>query len=444
MSGGGFATGATEVLVGTIPLAATTAAADRGRGQRRHVGHSFHVRAARRAGRDVAAAPGPGQRHRVRPRPVGDGVSPTSLARQRRLRRRSSARGGTGRRRAALADRGPPAGRPPRAVAAPSVVGAPLRERAPAGHQPQRGRPGARAPRRRSRRPSGRFDATDARAAALTAQLGSAGRADAGAVRRPPHPPGRHARALADRSRRRCSCWPWPPPLDPALARVFGYLLDLAEPADPTPSLAAVAVTTCAGRARPAPSSPLVRWRLATPAAGVARRRRHRLAAGSAGADPAAARGADPPIRGVAARDAPTGPTDDRTTVAPPGTRCCDPTGRRRDRRLRRAARSRRRSACPSRSSWSDRRARGAPRWPPRPRPSSGAAGRRRRRAARRAPRCPDAASARGPSGAAGRRRVGWEHADADAGAAGRRPAAAAARSSRCRLRSTPVPARAA
>ena len=51
---------------------------------------------------------------------------------------------------------------------------------------------------------------------------------------------------------------------DPAIARVFGYLLDVAEAADPTPSLAA-AVFELPGAPAPGPDSALVRWLLAEP-----------------------------------------------------------------------------------------------------------------------------------------------------------------------------------
>ena len=53
---------------------------------------------------------------------------------------------------------------------------------------------------------------------------------------------------------------------DPGLARVFGYLLDLAQPADPTPALAA-SLFDLAGEPAPGPDSALVQWRLASPAA---------------------------------------------------------------------------------------------------------------------------------------------------------------------------------
>ena len=53
---------------------------------------------------------------------------------------------------------------------------------------------------------------------------------------------------------------------DPGLARVFGYLLDVAQPADPTPGLAA-ALFDLQGEPPPGPHSALLRWRLAAPAA---------------------------------------------------------------------------------------------------------------------------------------------------------------------------------
>jgi ATPase family associated with various cellular activities (AAA) len=52
---------------------------------------------------------------------------------------------------------------------------------------------------------------------------------------------------------------------DPGLARVFGYLLDTTEAADPTPSLAAT-LFGLAGEPPPGPDSALVRWVLAEPA----------------------------------------------------------------------------------------------------------------------------------------------------------------------------------
>ncbi len=52
----------------------------------------------------------------------------------------------------------------------------------------------------------------------------------------------------------------------PAIARVFGYLLDAGEPADPTWSLAA-ALFDLPGGPPPGPDSPLVRWLLAQPVA---------------------------------------------------------------------------------------------------------------------------------------------------------------------------------
>jgi hypothetical protein len=54
---------------------------------------------------------------------------------------------------------------------------------------------------------------------------------------------------------------------DPAIARVFGYLLDAAEAADPTPSLAA-ALFDLGGEPPPGPDSALVRWLLAEPVGG--------------------------------------------------------------------------------------------------------------------------------------------------------------------------------
>ncbi len=53
--------------------------------------------------------------------------------------------------------------------------------------------------------------------------------------------------------------------VDPAIARVFGYLLDLTEAADPTPSLAAT-LFELPDEAPPGPDSALVRWLLAEPA----------------------------------------------------------------------------------------------------------------------------------------------------------------------------------
>jgi ATPase family associated with various cellular activities (AAA) len=55
---------------------------------------------------------------------------------------------------------------------------------------------------------------------------------------------------------------------DPGLARVFGYLLDTAQPADPTPALAS-ALFELHGEPLPGPDSALVRWRLASPAPGT-------------------------------------------------------------------------------------------------------------------------------------------------------------------------------
>ena len=51
---------------------------------------------------------------------------------------------------------------------------------------------------------------------------------------------------------------------DPAIARVFGYLLDVTEAADPTPALAAT-LFELAGQPPPGPDSALLRWLLAEP-----------------------------------------------------------------------------------------------------------------------------------------------------------------------------------
>ncbi|HTW02127.1 MAG TPA: ATP-binding protein [Streptosporangiaceae bacterium] len=53
---------------------------------------------------------------------------------------------------------------------------------------------------------------------------------------------------------------------DPAIARVFGYLLDVTEAADPTPALAAALFGGASWRS-PGPDSALVRWLLAEPVA---------------------------------------------------------------------------------------------------------------------------------------------------------------------------------
>ncbi len=53
---------------------------------------------------------------------------------------------------------------------------------------------------------------------------------------------------------------------EPTIARVFGYLLDAAEPADPTPLLAAT-LFELPDAVPPGPESALVRWRLADPVA---------------------------------------------------------------------------------------------------------------------------------------------------------------------------------
>ncbi len=53
---------------------------------------------------------------------------------------------------------------------------------------------------------------------------------------------------------------------DPAIGRVFGYLLDLTEAADPTPVLAAT-LFGLAGELPPGPDSAIVRWLLAEPVA---------------------------------------------------------------------------------------------------------------------------------------------------------------------------------
>ncbi len=53
---------------------------------------------------------------------------------------------------------------------------------------------------------------------------------------------------------------------DPTIARVFGYLLDLTEAADPTPSLAAT-LFELSGEPPPGPDSALLRWLLAEPVA---------------------------------------------------------------------------------------------------------------------------------------------------------------------------------
>ena len=52
--------------------------------------------------------------------------------------------------------------------------------------------------------------------------------------------------------------------LDPAITRVFGYLLDVTEAADPTPSLAAT-LFELTGELPPGPDSALVRWLVAEP-----------------------------------------------------------------------------------------------------------------------------------------------------------------------------------
>ena len=52
--------------------------------------------------------------------------------------------------------------------------------------------------------------------------------------------------------------------VDAGLARVFGYLLDATQPADPTPALA-VAMFDLDGEPLPGPDSALIRWRLAAP-----------------------------------------------------------------------------------------------------------------------------------------------------------------------------------
>ena len=54
--------------------------------------------------------------------------------------------------------------------------------------------------------------------------------------------------------------------VDPAIARVFGYLLDVTQAADPTPSLAAT-LFGLPGELPPGPDSALVRWLLAEPVA---------------------------------------------------------------------------------------------------------------------------------------------------------------------------------
>ena len=52
--------------------------------------------------------------------------------------------------------------------------------------------------------------------------------------------------------------------LDPAMARVFGYLLDITEATDPTPALAAT-LFDLTGQPSPGPDSALLRWLLAEP-----------------------------------------------------------------------------------------------------------------------------------------------------------------------------------
>jgi AAA+ superfamily predicted ATPase len=86
---------------------------------------------------------------------------------------------------------------------------------------------------------------------------------------------------------------------DPAIARVFGYLLDVTEAADPTPALAA-ALFDLAGQPPPGPDSALVRWLLAEP-----------VVTGHAAFAPATGWRADALLAGALAGDAPV-PGDGR------------------------------------------------------------------------------------------------------------------------------------
>ena len=163
-------------------------------GQHRPVGHVAGVLAASRARRDGPAGPGPGQRHRVGSGAVGDAVNAAPAVQARPDGRgpragRTRLAGGRRRGRAALAHRDPAARRAPGALAAPAVVRARLRGRAPAGDQPQRGRPGARAQGRGHRRRAGLLPVGRARGGGIRPDR----RARRAARGCPPRAPRRHA-----------------------------------------------------------------------------------------------------------------------------------------------------------------------------------------------------------------------------------------------------------
>ncbi len=105
------------------------------------------------------------------------------------------------------------------------------------------------------------FYRSDERAAALSAQLSAL-------ARRPADPRLEHLAARLGLSRADTALFALAAgaAADPGIARVFGYLLDAAQPADPTPALAA-ALFELGGEPPPGPDSALVRWQLAAPVA---------------------------------------------------------------------------------------------------------------------------------------------------------------------------------
>jgi AAA+ superfamily predicted ATPase len=105
------------------------------------------------------------------------------------------------------------------------------------------------------------FYRSDDRAAAVSAQLAALGG-------RPGDPRMEHLVAALGLSRAEAALFTLAAAAaaDPAIARVFGYLLDATQPADPTPSLAA-ALFELGDEPPPGPGSALVRWLLAAPVA---------------------------------------------------------------------------------------------------------------------------------------------------------------------------------
>ncbi len=119
----------------------------------------------------------------------------------------------------------------------------------------------ALAPQDELRRAEVEFDATDGVAAGLTAQLEEVGRRPADS--RLVHLVGTLGLSPADRALLMLAL---AAALDPALARVFGYLLDGTGPADPTPQLVR-RLFHLSDQRPPGADSALARWRLAAPVA---------------------------------------------------------------------------------------------------------------------------------------------------------------------------------